>query len=91
MKNKFIIFSITFMLVVLMLVVFMFASCDNKRIIDTTYKFDYVQIEMPNGTIVEGKVESWKDFDDGDQMQVTINGETYLTHISRMVMIDRKG
>ena len=84
MKKKLLSFSI-----ILMLVALMFTGC-NKSIFDTAYDFDYVAIEMPDGTIVEGVVESWKDFDDGDQMQVTINGQTYLTHISRMVMIDRK-
>ena len=27
---------------------------------------------LPNGTVIEGKVESWKDFNDGDQIQCKI-------------------
>lgn len=35
---------------------------------------------MPNGEIVEGKVDSWKDFEDGDQLQITVDDVTYLVH-----------
>ena len=46
-------------------------------------------VELPNGTVVEGKVQSWKDFDDGDQIQVTIDGKTYLTNSTRVVLVTR--
>lgn len=64
------------------------AGC-NKTFIDTTYAFDYAYVELPNGTVVEGKVQSWKDFDDGDQIQVTIDGKTYLTNSTRVVLVPR--
>ena len=41
-----------------------------------------------DGSVVEGEVESWRDYDDGDQLQVTINGVTYLTHASNVVLMD---
>ena len=59
----------------------------NKSIIDTTRNFDYAYIKLPTGEVVQGKVTSWKDFDDGDQIQVTINGKTYLTHITNVVLV----
>lgn len=59
----------------------------NKSIFDTTYSFEYAIITMPNGDIIEGRVSKWTDFDDGDQIQLTIDGKTYLTHISNVVMI----
>ena len=62
----------------------------NKQWFDTTYKFDYAYISLPNGKIVEGKVDSWSDFDDGDQLQITINENTYLTHATNVVLIDYK-
>ena len=58
----------------------------NKQLIDTTYYFDKAIVYMPNGEIVEGKVNSWKDYD-GDQIQVKINGKTYLVHSSNVVLI----
>lgn len=42
---------------------------------------------MLAGEIIEGKVQSWKDFDDGDQIQVTIDGKTYLTNSTRVVLV----
>ena len=43
------------------------------------------QLKMPDGTIVEGNVESWCDYE-GDQLQVVIDGVTYLVHSSNIVM-----
>lgn len=62
----------------------------NKQLIDTTYRFDYAYIVLPNGECVEGQVDRWKDYDDGDQIQVTIDGTTYLTDTTRVTLI-RKG
>lgn len=59
----------------------------NYQIIDTTYKFDRAIISLPNGEIVEGKVESWTDYEDGDQIQVKIDGKTYLVHSEDIVLI----
>lgn len=53
------------------------AGC-NMDVIDTQYQFNYAYIELPDGQIVAGKVESWRDYD-GEQLQVKINGITYLT------------
>ena len=71
-------------LVVIMAVVL--SGC-NKQIFDTTYSFDRAIISLPNGEIVEGKIDSWKDYEDGDQIQVKIDGKTYLVHSSNIVMI----
>lgn len=61
-------------------------SC-NAQVIDTTYKFDKAIISLPNGEIVEGEVESWRDYDGSDQIQVTIDGTTYFCHHSDVVLI----
>lgn len=62
------------------------SSC-NKTMFDTTYKFDRAQISMPDGSVITGKVESWTDYEDGDQIQVRINGKTYLVHSENVVLI----
>lgn len=56
------------------------AGCGNRQMIDLTYSYKYAIISLPNGEIIEGKVESWKDFEDGDQLQITVDGVTYLVH-----------
>ena len=80
MKDK----RLLFLVVVLMSL--LLVGC-NKQLIDTTYSFDRAIISLPNGEIVEGKVQSWKDFDDGDQVQVKINEKTYLVHSINAVLI----
>lgn len=62
-------------------------ACGNQQIFDTTYTFDRAIISMPDGSVVEGKVQSWKDYEDGDQIQVVIDGKTYLTHATNVVLI----
>lgn len=60
----------------------------NKQIIDTTWSFDYAYIKLPNGEVVEGPVDSWKDYDE-EQLQVKIKGITYLTNSYNCVLIDK--
>lgn len=43
----------------------------NKQVIDLTYEYSQAQIKMPDGTVIEGKVDSWNDYE-GDQLQVKI-------------------
>lgn len=59
----------------------------NKQVIDLTYSYERAIISLPNGEIVEGKVQSWTDFKNGDQIQVKIDGVTYLLHASQVVLI----
>lgn len=80
MRNK------RLLLLVVVLMSLLLVGC-NKQLIDTTYSFDRAIISLPNGEIVEGKVQSWKDFDDGDQVQVKINEKTYLVHTMNVVLI----
>ena len=59
----------------------------NKQIVDTAYNYNEAVLSLPDGTIVKGKVNSWTDFEDGDQIQVKIDGKTYLVHSSDIVLI----
>lgn len=73
---------------VLLFLMLTLASC-NKQVIDITYKYDYAIIELPNGQVVEGEVTSWTDYEDGDQIQVKIDGVVYLVHSSDIVLIKK--
>lgn len=64
------------------------AGCGNKDLFDTTYRYDSAMIEIPGGDVITGPVTSWTDYADGDQIQVTINGKTYLVHSSNIVLIN---
>ena len=63
------------------------SGCGNKQIFDTTYSYERAILSLPNGEVIEGKVQSWKDFDDGDQIQVKIDGKQYLVHSEDIVLI----
>lgn len=62
-------------------------ACGNQQLFDTTYSFENAQIKMPDGSVVSGKVSSWKDYDDSDAVQLVIDGKTYYTHLSNVVLI----
>lgn len=79
--------QILMVLLALMFILAAVLSGCNRQIIDVTYSFDKAIISLPNGEIVEGKVDSWKDYDDGDQIQVKVNGVTYLVHSENVVLI----
>lgn len=74
-------------LAVLLLVLAVSLCACNMQIVDTTFKFDRAQILLPDGTLVSGNVQSWKDFEDGEQLQIKIDGVTYLVHSENVVMI----
>lgn len=57
----------------------------NKQVVDLTYSYSWAQLKMPDETIVEGKLNSWDDYE-GDQLQVKIDGVTYLVHSSNVVL-----
>ena len=59
----------------------------NRTIIDLTYAYDTAIIKLPDGQIVKGKVDSWTDYADGDQIQVKINGKVYLVHSANVALI----
>lgn len=80
--------KLAIVLVVLCVLVTLGVCACNMNVIDTTWSFDYAYIDLGDGTVVEGKVESWKDWNDSDMVQVKINGKTYYTHGSNVVLID---
>lgn len=81
-------FLATLMIVLLMTITL--SGCGNKQIFDTTYTFNKAIISLPNGEVIEGEIDSWTDYEDGDQIQVKIDGVTYLVHSSDIVLIKEK-
>lgn len=59
----------------------------NRQVFDTTYKYDRAIISLPNDEVIDGKVQSWRDYENSDQIQVKIDGVTYLVHSSNIVLI----
>ena len=75
-------------LLLMSLLILTMSGCNgcNKQILDTTYKFNYAIIKLPNGEIVEGEVQSWGDYE-GEQLQIKINGITYLCSSFNTVLL----
>ena len=73
--------------VTLLLVLLLSLTACNKQMVDLTYSYERAILSLPNGEVIEGKVSSWTDFEDGDQIQVRIDGKTYLVPSSNIVLI----
>ena len=72
---------------IILIIICLFMSGCNKQVFDTMYAFDRAILVLPNGEVIDGKVQSWTDFEDGDQIQVKIDGRQYLVHSSNVVLI----
>ena len=79
---SFVIFSL-----ILLGIVGVLASC-NYDIIDTNYSFDYAYISYGDGTVEKVKIKSWRDYEDGEQIQITsTDGDVYLVNSYNCVLI----
>lgn len=74
-------------IMLILVIVFTFTACGyNRQIIDLDYKFNYAIIFLPDGNRIEGKVTSWRDFEQSDMIQLKIDGVTYMTHSSNVIL-----
>lgn len=79
--------SLIVLILAVLTIVALLSGC-NRQVIDLNYNFNYAIINTFDGT-VEGKVSSWRDYEDGDQLQVTIDGVTYLTSATNVILEHR--
>ena len=69
----------------------MFNGGCNRQIVDIQYRFEKAMIKMPDGTTKTVSVKSWRDFQDGDQIQVTDkDGNTYLGHACNIMLFSER-
>lgn len=47
-------------------------SCGNYKVLNKTFTYTWAQIKLPDGAIIEGKVDSWTDYGD-ELLQITID------------------
>ena len=63
----------------------------NRKIgFDTTQTFRWAIIQLGNGELIEGPVDSWRDFNESDTVQITVKGVTYLTHYANVILATEK-
>lgn len=66
------------------------SDTSNKEIFTNVYKFNYAQIKLVNGNIIEGEVDTWSNGDKNDTIRVTLkDGKSYLTHASNVVLYNK--
>ena len=75
---------LVFMLVAMCLGLY---ACGNYDAWDTVYTYDRAIVVLADGSIVTGQVQNWRDYEDGDQIQVKIDGKTYLVHSTNVTLI----
>ena len=78
---------IPIVLTVIVVVIICAACCAITGGIDW---FGTAQIVMPDGTVVQGRVDSYRDHSYSDTLQLTIDGVTYLTHAANVVLMKNK-
>lgn len=86
-KRKEVLITIVAIATLAAIMVLSLTGCGNMQIFDTTYNFNYGYVSLPNGEVIEGKVTSWMDYSESDMVQVVINGKTYLTFSSNVVLV----
>ena len=80
-----------FFLLSTLLVVPMLTACGNKDILGLTYTFEYAQVKLPDGTIIDGQVKEWAREEKTDSIRVTFkDGKgTYFTHATNVVLYNK--
>jgi len=75
------------LLVALIICVVVLSSCGNRQVgFDSHQTFNVAYINL-GGEWTKISIKSWRDFDNGDEIQVVDNkGKVYLTHYSNMVL-----
>lgn len=62
----------------------------NRQVADTIWGYDYGIVMQANGEVIEGKVKSWRDFDESDMLQITfVDKGTYLVHSVNATLITK--
>ena len=84
MKSKYFI-----LVIILIITLFIFSSCGNRQVgIDTVQTFKRAYIRLGE-TWTEVSVKGWRDFDNGDEIQIaTIDGKVYLTHYCNVILVN---
>lgn len=86
-KKKSLMTSMIAAMVLAMLSTAILCTGCNKQIIDTSYTFDKAILYV-GGEWITINVDSWKDYEDGDQIQVKdTDGNTYLVHSTNITLI----
>ena len=69
------------------IMIFTFVGC-NYQMVDFNYNFDYAYINFGDGTVKKVEIDSWRDYEDGEQIQVTdTDGNVYLVSSFNCILV----
>ena len=76
---------------ILITTVVLFSGC-NYDMVDTNYSYDKAIITLNDGTKMELEIKQWRDYEDGEQIQITDkDGNVYLVSSYNTILINTKG
>lgn len=73
--------------VLLIVMSFTLCACGNRDMFDTVRTFDRVIVQLADGSVVEGKCQNWRDYENSDMIQVKVGNTTYLVHSMNCTLI----
>ena len=84
--------KVVLLICVLVVCLMMFAGCETKsgnRITGgkDVQTFTHCIVKLGDEVVVNGAVTQWRDYSNGDEVQVLVGGKYYLTHYSNVVLI----
>lgn len=68
------------LIALLVVILFTLCACGNRDHWDTVYTYDTVIVQLADGSVIKGKCQNWRDYENSDMMQVKVDGKTYLVH-----------
>ena len=82
--------KIVILVVLAIVTMFVVSSCGNRQVgIDTNQSFSRAWVKLGNN-MVEMHIKAWRDFREGDEIQITAeDGTVYLTHYSNVVLMSK--
>lgn len=64
------------------------SGCGNKDMVDTVYSYDYALVTFPDGGCKKLEIKKWRDYEDGEQIQITAtDGTVYLVNSFNCVLV----
>lgn len=91
MQRKLLTFaSLPVLIIIIVVTAHIFGLLGNKEMFGFRYQFDYAQVRLPDGHIVEGEISAWARENKTDSVRVTFkDGHEYFTHTSNIVLYNR--
>jgi hypothetical protein len=74
-------------MIVILIAALALTGCGNRKMFNTQYRYDYVQIYTPGGELrVNGQIEWWQDHEDGTLDIKIVDDDVYLVHSMHVIM-----